>query len=162
MRYRVEGAAMLAEEDGFSLVEMIVVVAILSMTAMIAFFGLQATQRPKSPAALASDVAQLIQFVRLDAINSRQQRPLVIDMVARTISNERGDRLLSVPAHMEMTVVTGRELVRAERRATIIFLPDGSSSGGEVSFKSEQSSALLSIPWLTGIPFMKNSGGNHG
>jgi len=84
MRYRVEGAAMLAEEDGFSLVEMIVVVAILSMTAMIAFFGLQATQRPKSPAALASDVAQLIQFVRLDAINSRQQRPLVIDMVART------------------------------------------------------------------------------
>lgn len=36
MMYRAEGA-MLAEEDGFSLVEMIVVVAILSMTAMIAF-----------------------------------------------------------------------------------------------------------------------------
>ncbi|MFN7089151.1 MAG: Tfp pilus assembly protein FimT/FimU [Allorhizobium sp.] len=142
----------LPQDEGFSLLEMIIVVAILSLGITIASFAFQAAQRPKTPDSVAREIAHLIVFIRLDAVNSRRQRSLVVDMATRTISNERGDRSLFVPAGIEITAVTGRELIGTENRAVIVFLPDGSSSGGEISFDNGIAPVVLRIPWLTGIP----------
>ncbi|KAA3523475.1 prepilin-type N-terminal cleavage/methylation domain-containing protein [Agrobacterium tumefaciens] len=147
--------APLPHDEGFSLIEMIVVVAILSLGMTAAFLTFQAAQRPKTAEAVAREITHLIQFIRLDAVNSRRQRSLVVDMATRTISNERGDRRLFVPAGIEITIVTGRELIRSGNRAVILFLPDGTSSGGEMSFESGGAPVILRIPWLTGIPSLE-------
>ncbi|MEZ2224261.1 GspH/FimT family pseudopilin [Rhizobium sp. RCC_161_2] len=140
-------------EAGFSLVEMLVVLAIISVTAAIAFSSFPARRMAASPESVIRDAGHLAQMLRMEAINRRRDLTLQVDVQAKTIADADGRRRISIPASATVEVVTGRELTRSQSQASIVFFPDGTSSGGTISLSSDGSPKMtLRIPWLTGIP----------
>lgn len=140
-------------EAGFSLVEMLVVLAIIAVTAAIAFSSFPGRRMAASPESVIRDAGHLAQMIRMEAINRRRDLALQVDVQAKTIADADGRRRIPIPASATVEVVTGRELTRSQSQASIVFFPDGTSSGGAISLSSDGSPKMtLRIPWLTGIP----------
>ncbi|MEM8862590.1 MAG: hypothetical protein AAGD96_30135, partial [Chloroflexota bacterium] len=57
-----------------------------------------------------------------------------------------------IPNYFNIDILTGRELIEAHGTASIRFLPDGSSVGGEVIVNSHDGDHVkVRINWLTGL-----------
>ena len=139
---------------GFSLFEMLVVLGLiaLTMTASILSMGSKARQEPLLPvvarvrtdlSAARNDAIQLgrIVEVRFDG----QSRSYMVDSIAVT---------KRLPGHIGVVFSTAHEGLRADYANRLLFFPDGSSTGGQLSLTSGSSdvgrAVLLSVDWLTG------------
>ena len=137
-------------EAGFTLVEMLVVLAILALVAAGSAFAL-AGSRPKRMVAATEDrlVADL-QRTRLDAMRSGRMRSLAFDGAARLWRRE-GAEPFALPDGVTLRLTTAREAGRAgSGEAAIAFLPDGRSTGGTIDIFGAGIRRAVEVNWLTG------------
>ncbi len=133
-----------ADERGFTLIEVIVVLAILALIA-----GLVLARGPQRSAALdmrtaSRAVAGALRAARGRAIATNQRVPVRFDPRAATLRVGAGPAR-ALPAGIGLSVVAA-----AEQGAAILFLPDGSSTGGRVELAGEGRRADVGVDWLTG------------
>lgn len=132
-------------EGGFTLIEVLVVLAIMGMVA-----GLVATRGPVRSAGLdlraaAGEVARTLRLARTQAIAANAAVPVLLDPAAGLY--RVGDRpARHVPAGVVLSVVA----VVGAGPPTITFAPDGSSSGGRVELASGVRRMQVGVEWLTG------------
>lgn len=145
-------------ESGFSLVEMIVILTIISLVSAMAFtrFSVQVNQTD-AKSALRS-LAALANRVRQTAITQGRVTTLILDTRSKTYSSKPSGSELDLGADMEMKVETAGSLIEGET-ARIIFNPDGSSSGGTIFLKDGSGrSGKLAISWITGASVVSLTG----
>lgn len=136
------------DEAGFTLIEMIVVLAVLGF-----MLGIVLTRGPQRSARLeldgaAREVATALRTARARAI--AQDRPVLfaIDGADHAYQVDGAPpRPLPVNFPLSVTTVTG---AAARMPAAISFLPDGSSSGGRVEIAGGARRVLVGVDWLTG------------
>lgn len=144
---------MQGRDAGFTLIEMIVVLAVLGMVA-----GLVLTRGPPRSAALemraaTNAVAQALRVARTRAIMSNGRVMVAFDPRAATLRIGAGAPR-GLPAGVTMSVITTADLASAQPgvggQAGIAFLPDGSSSGGRVELATGARHMQVGVDWLTG------------
>ncbi|ESW89438.1 prepilin-type N-terminal cleavage/methylation domain-containing protein [Mesorhizobium sp. M1060] len=138
-------------EAGFTLVEMLVVLAIMALMAAIAAPGLVSHYRSKSLETLAGEITMRLRLSRTSAIATARPREVLVDLGARTIRFGERD-VFALPDDVKLTVVTGQETVVAGRQTVLTFLPDGSASGMDISLQQKARTARIAVNWLTGLP----------
>ncbi|MER9918747.1 MULTISPECIES: GspH/FimT family pseudopilin [unclassified Mesorhizobium] len=138
-------------EAGFTLVEMLVVLAIMALVAAIAAPGLVSHYRSKSLETLAGEITMRLRLSRTSAIATARPREVLVDLGARTIRFGERD-VFALPDDVKLTVVTGQETVVAGRQTVLTFLPDGSASGMDISLQQKGRTARIAVNWLTGLP----------
>lgn len=138
-----------AGESGFSLIEMLVVLAILALVAGLTMPNLRGTRQP-SAMATAREIEALFQRAHVDAIAHRRNETVTIDVKAGTVLYGTKQSAV-ISSNLSRHLLVGRELVSNAGTATIFFQPDGSTSGAELELRSEQASIFVSLPWLTGV-----------
>jgi prepilin-type N-terminal cleavage/methylation domain-containing protein len=111
---------------GFTLIEMLVVLTLVAVLAGVAM-GVMGGRRPSSS--------------QQDVIRLR-------DMLTRKRSEARRTGVSTAVGIADLRGVV-EEARTAEGRQTIIFFPDGSSSGGTIVLRDRPA---LAIDWLTGAP----------
>lgn len=131
-------------ERGFTLIEMIVVLAVLALVA-----GLVLTRGPQRSAALemraaSAAVAQTLRLARSRAIAGNQPVPVQFDPRAAAF-RLGSDPVRSLPRGFALAVT-----VAEGQGASILFLPDGSSTGGKVALAGGGRAAQVGVDWLTG------------
>lgn len=132
-------------DAGFTLIEVLVVLAILGLTA-----GLVATRGPGRNAALdlraaSGEVARAMRLARTQAIAGNAPVPVVLDPAAAGYRVGDGPpRRLAAGIDLSVVAVAGAGL------PTILFTPDGSSSGGRVELAAAGRRVQVSVEWLTG------------
>jgi general secretion pathway protein H len=138
---------------GFTMLELLVVVAVLSLLTAIAMPYLPQRSAAASVRTSAREIASGLREARSLAIRDNQPASFAVNVASRDwwLSNGRAGRL---PAELTIVVETGRTLVLSPQVATIRFLPDGSSSGGHVELRAAGSRASLAVDWLTGAVFV--------
>ncbi|MEO1381083.1 MAG: GspH/FimT family pseudopilin [Pseudomonadota bacterium] len=142
-------------DAGFSMIEMLVVLAIVTLTIATASQAIIRRDTAPDPVDTASQVQSLAYSVRAQAMLTGVAGQLWVNLDNKTAGAD-GEDTIQIPADYSLDVVTARELIARDGRAIIVFLPDGGSSGAEITLSAEnERSATLSIDWLTGLPVLE-------
>jgi general secretion pathway protein H len=130
----------------------VVVLVILAVAAGLFASTLRPGSRETTPEAIAYKLHAVFLQARINAISRGRTQALQLDMAMRQVVYPEGKQAVSLPEHLKRNLLTGRELLAADGAATLLFFPDGASSGARISFADGNNNAGVLVPWLTGIP----------
>jgi general secretion pathway protein H len=143
--------------DGFSLLEMLVALAVLSLAAGIAFNGTPWRKPRETLNTLSQKIVHSAAAASLRAISTGETASLKVNIVSRLVSGGL-DGGIAVPERFKLSLLTGAELVRQGHIGVIEFYSDGTSSGGEIVLEENSGrSSSVRIYWLTGVISVKRS-----
>jgi general secretion pathway protein H len=145
-----EPARARATENGWSLVELLVVLAILALVAAVALPGTPMVGREPSPSLVAADMAARLRAARSMAIAQNRDVAFALDTDRRTYGVAGVGAPQTIPATIGLSVTTARTLVRENSNALLVFFRDGTSTGGTIRLADQHQAVAIGVEWLTG------------
>lgn len=136
------------KQRGFSLVELLIALAILSAMITIAAALVMQAPGPSEARADARAMASAMRAVRADAIATRSSVDFKIDL--RSHSFVAGDRAGSVRKAFAMKGTGAQSLSEDAAVIGVRFYPNGSSSGGKVDIRTGALVVTVNADWMTG------------
>ena len=145
-------------EDGFTLLEMVCILAIIAMLAAVLLPNIpRDTSRPRLEA-YAVETASLLKADRTAAIRNRVQIATQIDAGARSLRSGSTGQILRVPDDVVFDAILPNRCNERPAFSTISFFPTGMSCGGTIMLSRLGTSYEIRVNWLTGgIEIASNS-----
>jgi general secretion pathway protein H len=134
---------------GFTLIEMIVVLAILGMTLVLFTAYRSPGSRTLTTDGAASQLAADLRLARSRAIAGNRPVLVSVDLSNHQYRVDAGD-FRPLPAELRIEFLTVAAERESEHVADIRFNPDGSSTGGRVVLVSDRRRIDIGVDWLTG------------
>lgn len=142
-------ARLLRKSAGFTLIEVLVVLALVTLLLGIAIGHHPSANGTLSNRAFASALASGLRAARSQAAFRNRSATLTVDLGNRTWRVDQG------PTHgmppritLELVTVSG-EVQTGSPRASIRFYPDGSSTGGRILLKDGGHKTEIRVDWLS-------------
>jgi general secretion pathway protein H len=143
-------AAPRAASMGVTLLELLIVLSIMAIVAAMVlpmFGGGISTGELKGA---ARQVAAGLRLARSEALATRQETRVVLDLQQRTFQLDRDAHVHSLPRQVEIKIYTAQSDLLNESTGSIRFFPDGGSNGGRVTIADGARKYDIDIDWLTG------------
>jgi general secretion pathway protein H len=132
----------MTREDGFTLAEMLVVLAIMALVALAVWPDLSGGLKADIGKAETIILKQL-RLARANAIGENRETLVEIDVNNLMVNSEK------LPSHVSLKVLYAGDRPSGGIGA-FRFFPDGTSTGGEVEIRSASESRVVAVNWLTG------------
>ena len=135
---------------GVTLLEMLIVMSIMAVLAALViprFSGGVSTSELKGA---TREIAAGLRLARSEALASRKETRLLLDLEQRTFRMEADPRVHSLPKQIELKLFTAQSDLLSEKVGAIRFFPDGGSNGGRVTLAAGERKYNVDIDWLTG------------
>jgi general secretion pathway protein H len=145
---------------GFTLVEIIVVVLIIALVGVVVATALGTGLEGARVRAAGKEMAAALRFTRTQAIVTREQAVLTIDVERRTYQAP-GRNPVELPRGLELKLLTAAEEMVEQGVGRIRFFPDGSSTGGHIELILDDARWRIDIGWLTGEVLLRRPGTNQ-
>lgn len=137
---------------GFTLLEMLVVLAIVAAATGVSLIGVRTIRGTNSPDAFAHKIGGHLVALRYKALNTGRSQGAHFDVQRKRMMVASDGAEITLPGEYSFVVTAGREKGKRDEVHSITFLPDGSSSGVEVSIADVRGNkATLRVNWLTGL-----------
>ena len=131
-------------QRGFTLLEMLVVIVLISLAAGLVGFGLQQGLKAAREHQVVGQMVDALRSTRARAIVSGQTASTVFDLQALSFKAP-GRPAKHWPADLQVTLHTAEQA-----GAAVAFYPDGSSTGGNLLLAHGSRRWRIDIGWLTG------------
>jgi general secretion pathway protein H len=139
-----------AAERGFTLLEMVCVLAIIAMlSAVLLPFLPRETSRSRLQA-YALQAATLLQADRNAAISRRIHVATLVDAQARAIRSGASQAAIHIPADVRFDALLPQTCRRQAALSTISFFANGTSCGGTIALTRLDAGYEIRVNWLTG------------
>jgi general secretion pathway protein H len=128
-------------------------IVVLALGAMIYAVMLSAPLGKASAAdlkAAARTLASGLRQAQTVAMATRRDALLTIDVDAREFLTSGEAQVRRLPDNVDVKLFTAQSEVSSDRRGSIRFYPDGSSTGGRITVSSGERKYLVDVDWLTG------------
>ena len=136
--------------SGVTLIELLVVLTLMAILAAIAVPLLGPGVSNAELKSSARKVAAGLRMARDDAVATRTDTRLVLDLEHRTFQIERDAHVHALPRELEMKLFTAQNDIVSEHVGAIRFYPDGGSTGGRVTLAAGERKFEIDVDWLTG------------
>ena len=136
-----------AGQGGFTLLELLVVLAIVGMVAAVVPMAFPAATARVETEAAARVLASDLRAVRRAAIAGN--RSLALSFQPNGIGYSTGALTRAFPDLVRTAVEVGGEN-KTGSGVSIIFNPDGSSTGGDIRIFSAKAAYRVSVDWVSG------------
>lgn len=135
---------------GFTLLELIVVLLIIgtSMLAVLSFSGKGASAADLKASARA--LASGLRAAQSTAMATRRDASLTLDVDTREFMFTGDYKAHKLPEGIDMKLFTAASEVESQRKGSIRFYADGSSTGGRITVSTGERKYLVDVDWLTG------------
>jgi len=134
--------------QGFTLIEMLAVIALIAIAVTIAAVSLNGRGRAQLDAT-AQRVAAGLRDTRTRAMASGKPQWFSVDLRAHAFAAPGRDPR-KLPAGATIKVTSAVEDAQQQGVARIRYFPDGSSSGGKIVLSDDRRSMRVDVDWLTG------------
>jgi general secretion pathway protein H len=136
-------------QGGYSLLELLVVVAVLAIMAVIVIGYVPGRRHAQELKLEAYRLEMDLRTARSRAIYGGQVVEFTVDLAQNTW------RYADQSAHKvskgtRLSLYTGRQLLSGVSAGTIEFFPNGQSSGGQITLEVEGDRSEVDIDWMTG------------
>jgi len=142
-------AAIAGGDEGTTLIEVLVVMAILALVAAVALPSVRLPNRAHSLRSIAADIAGRLRAARATAISENREVAFALDVESRAYAVEGTGAAQPLPATIAISITTAREFVRDAQAVKVQFFADGTSSGGAITLTEARQSVTITIAWLT-------------
>jgi general secretion pathway protein H len=135
---------------GVTLLELLIVLSIMAIVAAMVvpmFGGGVSTGELKGA---ARQVAAGLRLARSEALATRRETRVVLDLEHRTFRLERDPREHVLPRQIELKLFTAQSDLVNDTVGAIRFFPDGGSNGGRLTLAAGQRKYDVDVDWLTG------------
>jgi general secretion pathway protein H len=135
---------------GFTILELLVVLVIgavaYALVLGVPFRGASIADLKAAARTLASGLRQ----AQTTAMATRRDALLTIDLDAREFQVTGSEATRNLPKDLEISLYTAQQEVTSEKKGSIRFYPDGSSTGGRITLAVKERKYLVDVDWLTG------------
>lgn len=131
-------------QRGFTLLEMLVVIVLISIAAGLVGFGLQQGLKAARERQAVGQIVEALRSTRARAVVSGQSAKTVFDLQALSFQAP-GRPIKHWPADLQVTLHTAEQAGSA-----VEFYPDGSSTGGNLLLANGSRRWRIDVGWLTG------------
>lgn len=132
-------------KGGFTLVEMLVVLAIMAVTLAVSFPYVRGSGELRILEATAQTFAARLRETQSAALFNNAERMLSVDLKHKLILNP----VYLIPQGVSVKIIAAEKDIAAGK-ASIRFFADGSSTGGIMTLSSGENAREISINWLDG------------
>lgn len=136
-------------QRGFTLIEIIAVLMLIALVITVASVSVTQGIGGARIRAAAGDLVSALRYTRGQAIVTRSEKTLELDVETRTYLAPKKTPVV-LPGKMEMRLLTASQERTGATSGKIRFYPDGSSTGGRIRLLSGERVWDVEIAWLTG------------
>ena len=136
--------------NGFTLIEVVCVLAIVALLAMIALPGTPIGTSQSRLAGYAVEVASLLKADRNAAIRQRALVSTSLSAAAHTVTSGTGEGIVHLPTDVSFDAILADRCGGRPVGSTIDFFPSGSSCGGTIAIARQGVGFQIRVNWLTG------------
>lgn len=136
-------------DRGFTLIEMLVVIAIVALLAAFALPRFSSAQAKADMTSTARILAAGLRSTRSLAMAQGRSEAFTLDIAHRFYRAGTGAPQ-PMTKTLDLTLVTASQERLDAAVGSIRFYADGSSTGGGISLRSDTRGALILVDWLTG------------
>ena len=135
---------------GVTLLEMLIVLSIMAVLAAVVIPRFGDGVSTSALKGATREIAAGLRLARSEALATRKETRLLLDLEQRTFRLEADPRVHSLPKQIELKLFTAQSDLLSEKVGAIRFFPDGGSNGGRVTLAAGERKFNVDIDWLTG------------
>jgi general secretion pathway protein H len=135
---------------GFTLLEVIVALVIAAIAYSLIIGAVSHGASSADLKSAARSLASGLRQAQSTAMATRRDTLLTLDLDAKEFVVAGGSDVRRLPEKVDIQLYTAQTEVVSERRGSIRFYPDGSSTGGRITVSSGERKYLVDVDWLTG------------
>jgi len=137
-------------EHGFTLLEMVCVLAIIAMLAAVLLPLIPRQTSRSRLQAYALETATLLKADRSAAIRRRSDVATLVDATTRSIHSGATAAVISIPEDVHFDALLPQTCRQRAALSTISFFADGMSCGGTIALSRLDTGYEVRVNWLTG------------
>ena len=135
---------------GVTMIELLVVIAILGALAALVIPMLGPGVSTTELKGAARQIASGLRLARSEAMASRQERFVTLDLEGRRFMVGADRREHALPKGVDLKLFTAQKDLVNDKVGAIRFYPDGGSNGGRVTIAAGERKFEVDVDWLTG------------
>jgi general secretion pathway protein H len=137
-------------EDGFTLIEVVCVLAIVALLAAIALPQAPHATTAQGLRGYAVEIAAMLKADRNAAIRQHAFVSTALSAASHTVRSGAGGGVLQLPTDIGFDAILAQRCNGRAVGATIEFLPSGLSCGGAIALSRPGAAYQVRVNWLTG------------
>ena len=138
------------DERGFTLLEMVCVIALVAMIAAVLLPFLPRHTSRSRLQAYALEAATLLKADRNTAIRRRADVSTLVDAPSRAIRSGATSQIVRIPDDVRFDALLPQTCRRQAALSTISFFANGTSCGGTIALTRFDAGFEIRVNWLTG------------